>query len=71
MNHPNPFESGTNPMTGEPTQYISAHDRIQAVRHFNYGQCLAALEVPGVQKSVANAARARMRQIVRDGGEQQ
>ncbi|MFP4596500.1 hypothetical protein [Ralstonia sp.] len=67
MSTANPFQSGTNPMTGEPTERVSTHDRVQLVRGFTYRQCLAALEVPGLQASVATAVRSRMRQIIKKG----
>lgn len=65
MSKRHPFQSGTSPITGEPTYDMSTHDRIHRVREFDYEQCLAALEVEGLQKSVEQAIRTRMRKMQR------
>jgi len=56
-----PFATGTNPITGQATGATDAHSRHQLVLGFDYQQCLRALQVEGLQKSVETAIRRRMR----------
>lgn len=44
---------------------VGATDRIARVRHFDRKQCLAALALPDLQKTVARAIERRLRQIGR------
>lgn len=45
------------------TYHLTADDRIRAVAGFDRAQCLAALEVPGLQKTVEKAVRVRLRKL--------
>lgn len=61
MSAPNPF---LRPSPGYPnTQLMAGEDRIAAVREFDRDQCRAALEVPGLQKTVEKAIHARLRKL--------
>lgn len=61
----NPFKAA---LHGDyQTYYVDAFDRIRVVKEFNLKQCLAALEVEGLQKSVEAAVRRRMRQLEKAG----
>jgi uncharacterized Zn finger protein len=42
---------------------VSAEDRIRACASFTAAQCTCALELPGLQKTVAAALRRRLRQL--------
>lgn len=53
------------------TYYMTADDRIAAVRRFDRAQCQAALALPGLQKTVARAVHTRLRQIEREATAQQ
>lgn len=57
----NPFAG---PKYGDiQTYHLGADDRIQAVKAFTREQCLAALEVPGLQKTVERAVKVRLRRL--------
>lgn len=43
----------------------SADDRISRVQHFDRKQCLAALALPDLQRTVARAVERRLRQLER------
>ncbi|MEX1197835.1 MAG: hypothetical protein WEB57_08260 [Pseudohongiellaceae bacterium] len=45
---------------------VSSADRIRQVMTFDRQQCLAALEVDGLQKSVATAIKTRLRRLERE-----
>ncbi len=45
------------------TYHVTADDRIRAVKAFSREQCLAALAVPGLQKTVERVVQARLRQL--------
>ncbi|MCY1215357.1 hypothetical protein D9M68_540850 [compost metagenome] len=57
----NPFKA--NCYNGHQTYHVTTEDRIRAVKGFSRAQCLAALEVPGLQKTVERAVQARLRQL--------
>lgn len=59
----NPFFSGES--NGHKYYAVSSADRIFRVRHFDRKQCLAALALPGLQKTVSRAVERRLRQIER------
>lgn len=42
---------------------LSAADRIYAIERFDLDECRAALEVPGLQKAVANKLHSRIRRL--------
>lgn len=46
--------------------YTSVDDRLHAVRSFDRVQCEAALRVDGLQKTVEQAVRRRMRKLDRE-----
>ena len=67
MNHDTPE---TNPflrsrLDGMWIGAITADDRIAMVQDFSAAQCEQALTVPGLQKTVIRALRARMRRLTR------
>jgi hypothetical protein len=45
------------------TWYITAEDRIRAVRGFSAAQCESALKLPELQKTVERAVRSRLRML--------
>lgn len=49
---------------------VDAAGRIQDVRRFDRQQCLAARQVPGLQKTVEKAINARLRRIARQEARQ-
>ena len=55
----NPFEYRM--FDGRVVQTITADDRAREAKKFTIDQCQAALAVPGLQKSVERAVRARLR----------
>ncbi|PWG61729.1 hypothetical protein [Sediminicurvatus halobius] len=57
----NPFITGH--FNGHPVGHTDAQSRIEAARRFDRAQCLAALEVPGLQKTVRNAVERRLRKL--------
>lgn len=59
----NPFFAGE--YGGHRTYAMTADDRISRVRHFDRRQCLAALALPDLQKTVSRAVERRLRQIDR------
>lgn len=61
MSARNPFASGV--YDGIQTYKISSYDRIRAVKSFDRSQCLAALKVPYLQKTVVQAVNSRLRQL--------
>lgn len=63
----NPFYAGRNPINGRPTYALDAQSRIHRVQEFDEDQCLRALEVSGVQKTVVDAIHRRLRKLQRDG----
>ncbi|CAM3121513.1 hypothetical protein [Cupriavidus taiwanensis] len=60
----NPFKGPC--YDGQQTFHVAAGDRIGMVKKFDKAQCEAALQVPGLQKTVENAVKVRLRQL--DGG---
>lgn len=60
---PNPFLAAT--YEGREFYDIVAEDRIRRVKHFDRAQCLAALALPDLQKTVARAVERRLRQLER------
>ncbi|WP_454710995.1 hypothetical protein [Cupriavidus nantongensis] len=60
----NPFKA--NCYNGHQTYHVTAEDRIRAVKGFSRTQCLAALKVQGLQKTVERAVQGRMRQLDAD-----
>lgn len=44
---------------------VTAADRVAAVARFSEEQCEAALQVPGLQKTVIEAIKRRRRQLAR------
>ena len=58
-----PFKAGC--YGGAQTFHVAAEDRIRAVEYFDRRQCAAALQVPGVQKTVAAAVQRRLRYLDR------
>lgn len=65
MSKRHPFRAGTSPINGEPTYALDAQSRIHMVQEFDQEQCLRALQVPGVQKSVVDAIHRRIRKLQR------
>lgn len=61
----NPFYAGT--INGSPYFTLAAAERIQKVQEFNADQCLAALELPHLQKSVVTALNHRLGLLKRQG----
>ncbi|MEW6490185.1 MAG: hypothetical protein AB1578_20045 [Thermodesulfobacteriota bacterium] len=61
----NPFRYETDYGYGhrEWVEAIDSKDRVAAVARFSREQCVAALEVPGLQKRVAQALRGRLRRL--------
>lgn len=57
----NPFRAGV--YHGVQTYITTADERVQRVRGFDRAQCLAALCVEGLQRTVERAVRARLRQL--------
>lgn len=60
----NPFITRYVPGIGD-VQAAGAEDRIGMVPGFTYTQCMFALRLPGLQKTVRNALQRRARQIDR------
>jgi hypothetical protein len=59
----NPFKG---PRYGEIQTYtLAAEDRVARVKRFDRRQCLAALALPDLQKTVARAVERRLRQLER------
>jgi hypothetical protein len=58
-----PFLAAT--YEGEQFYDIVAEDRIRRVKHFDRAQCLAALALPDLQKTVARAVQRRLRLLER------
>lgn len=64
MAHPHPFYAGT---YGECQLYhVTADDRIQVAKKFNREQCIAALGMPDLQKTVERAIQVRLRHLERE-----
>lgn len=59
----NPFT--TNQYDGRWTGVVTAEDRARLVKTFSAEQCAAALQVPGLQKSVITAIERRQRQLAK------
>lgn len=59
----NPFFAGES--GGRKTYVMTVDDRMSRVRHFDRKQCLAALALPDLQKTVSRAVERRLRQIER------
>lgn len=60
---PHPFLAAT--YEGRQFYDVVAEDRIRRVKHFDRAQCLAALALPDLQKTVARAVERRLRQLER------
>lgn len=60
-----PFYKGSH--FGMPFFCMNVDDRLSLVKTFNEQQCLAALELPGLQKVVGNAIVRRLSKIAREG----
>lgn len=63
MDMDNPFKAGC--YNGIQTYSITADDRISAVEKFDISQCLAALRVPHLQRTVERAIHSRLRKLER------
>ena len=61
MSTTNPFAAGVH--DGMQTYYCTSDDRVRAVSHFDRGQCAAALQLDGLQKTVERAVHARLRHL--------
>lgn len=59
----NPFQYTLT--SGHQVESTDAQSRIERVKTFDILQCSCALEVPGLQKTVAAAIRRRMKQLER------
>lgn len=55
----NPFKAAVH--NGVQTYYGTADDRVRSIERFDRAQCEAALKLPGLQKTVEQAARRRLR----------
>ncbi|WP_237173003.1 hypothetical protein [Paracandidimonas lactea] len=51
--------------SGRDCYEVAAEDRIRRVKHFDRAQCLAALALPDLQKTVVRAIERRLRQLER------
>ena len=60
----NPFETGQ-VYNGHRMQDCGAEDRIGRVKGFDADQCRAALDVPGLQKTVRTAVERRLRALAK------
>lgn len=60
----NPFYAAT--YNGRDCYHISAADRLLSVQRFTLVQCQAALELPGLQKSVIAALERRIRKLEKE-----
>ena len=69
MSSRNPFVTGINPMTGGQLMHCTAEDRIRAVRRFNRDQCMQAMQIKGLQKTVIAAVARRLRQLEPEPGQ--
>ncbi|WP_427310512.1 hypothetical protein [Cupriavidus sp. H39] len=56
-----PFKA--NCYNGHQTYPVTTEGRIRAVKGFSRAQCHAAVEVPGLQRTVERAVQVRMRQL--------
>lgn len=65
----NPFVTGY--YNGHPVQTVDVQGRLSAVERFDLQELCAALEVPGLQKTVAQRIRARIRTLERQAGGKQ
>jgi hypothetical protein len=63
----NPFYSGTTTIGGKETYYfcMTAEDRISRVKTFTRAECLAALRLQDLQKSVFVAVNRRLKELER------
>lgn len=59
-----PFYAAT--YNGRDTYDMTAEGRISRVFRFDLGQCRAALELPGLQKTVIAAIERRIRKLERE-----
>lgn len=59
----NPFITGT--YRGREYGAVTADDRVSMVRRFDRQQCLAALELPSLQKTVRDALDRRLHTLDR------
>lgn len=66
----NPFEHGSNPVTGRPFVAQTLEDRRAMVRKFDRAQCKAAMKLPGLQLGVIHALERRLREIAKQEKEQ-
>lgn len=57
----NPFKAAVH--NGTQTYYGTAEDRIHCASRFSRAECAAALQLPGLQKTVAAAVRRRLRHL--------
>lgn len=57
----NPFKAAVH--DGIQTYYGTAEDRIHCVSRFTRAECEAALQLPGLQKTVAAAVQRRLRHL--------
>ncbi|GHD63775.1 hypothetical protein [Jeongeupia chitinilytica] len=64
MANVHPFAAGN--YNGHQCYHVTAEDRMQAVKTFTKQQCLAALELTDLQKTVERAVRSRIRSLERD-----
>lgn len=61
----NPFITGRVPGVGD-VQAADVESRLPLVAGFNAAKCHAALQVPGLQKTVRKAIERRLRQVEKD-----
>lgn len=61
MSRPDPFMTGTNPITGDPMGAVTADDRKRMARNFNRQQCMDALAMPRLQTTVRAVVARRLR----------
>ena len=60
----NPFYLAT--YNGHATYHMGVDDRLSCVRGFDLAQCLAALALPDLQKTVRSAIERRQRALQRE-----
>ncbi|MCC5809909.1 MAG: hypothetical protein JJU06_06000 [Ectothiorhodospiraceae bacterium] len=64
MSEKNPFFAGE--YSGMQTYHVDAASRLDAAKRFNLEECRAALQVKGLQKTVATALERRIRKLERE-----
>lgn len=59
----NPFASKFTNFSGEPLIVLAADDRIRMVQDFTAAECVRALKLPNLQKTVRTAIERRQRKL--------